>query len=230
MAQRRKKVKKEETLVDIVEVGGKAQNFFQDYQNLIIGVLTGLVVLVGGFFAYVQFIKGPKEKEAMEQMFQAQYQFGRDSFTLALTNPGGGYEGFLDIIENYKGTKAANLANYYSGVAYLNLGQVDAAISYLKDFRPSGKVTPIMKHGVMGDAYSEKGDFDAAESAYKKAVSSSDNEILSAHYLFKLGMLYEHVGKLEQSVKAYKEIKEKYPNTTEGKDIEKYIGRIEQNG
>jgi hypothetical protein len=52
-------------------------------------------------------------------MMLAQQQFEKDSFQLALTNPGGGYSGFLDIIDSYSGTKTANLAKYYAGICYL---------------------------------------------------------------------------------------------------------------
>ena len=91
MARRRKNNKKkdEETLVDIIEVRDQAQGFIDENQNLIFGGLVALVVLIGGFLAYKNFYQKPRQQEATEQMFQAQVQFERDSFALALTNPGG---------------------------------------------------------------------------------------------------------------------------------------------
>ena len=226
MARRKKNTKKDETLVDLVEVTEQAQDFFERNQRVLTIVGAVLILLVGGFFAYKYLIQMPKEKEAAEQMFQAEYQFSLDSFALALTNPGGGFEGFLDIIENYKGTKAANISNYYAGVSYLHLGQVDAAIDYLSDFRPSGQITPIMKYGVLADAYSEKGDFGNARSNYQKAISMGDNDLLTAHYMMKLGLLNEKEGDTDKALTLYQEIKEKYPNSVEGRDIEKYIARV----
>ncbi len=183
MARRKTNRKKaDETLVDIVEVKDNAQSFVDQNQRLIFGLGIGLIVLVGGYFFYQNLYKAPKEKEAMEQMFKAQEQFERDSFALALTNPGGGYVGFLDIIDSYGGTKASNLANYYAGVSYLNLGQFDDALDYMKSFSPAGHVGPVMKFGVLGDIYSELDQMDNAMSNYKKAINSGENEVLTAYY------------------------------------------------
>ena len=59
-------------------------------------------------------------------------------------NPGGGFPGFSDIVKKYGGTDAGNAALYYAGVSSLNLGQFDAAISYLEDFSPCGNLLPSM--------------------------------------------------------------------------------------
>lgn len=228
MAQRRKTRKEEqETLVDIVEVKEQAEDFFERNQKPIIGVLGAIALIVGGYFAYKYLYKAPKEKEAAEQIFQAELQFERDSFELALLNPGGGYSGFLDIIENYKGTDVANLANYYAGICYLHLGKFDAAISYLKDFSPGGEITPIMKHGAMGDAYSELSQYDEAISEYKKAVQAGDNDFLTPYYLKKLGLLYEKQGENASALKAFHQIKEEYAKSQDGFNIDKYIDRVE---
>ena len=150
-----------------------------------------------------------------------------DSFELALLNPGGGYSGFLDIIENYKGTDVANLANYYAGICYLHLGKFDAAVSYLKDFSPAGEITPIMKHGALGDAYSELNQFDDAISEYRKAAQAGDNDFLTPYYLKKLGLLYEKQGDNASAVKTFKEIKKDYAKSQDGFNIDKFIQRAE---
>jgi len=227
MARRKTNRKKaDETLVDIVEVKDNAQSFVDQNQRLIFGLGIGLIVLVGGYFFYQNLYKAPKEKEAMEQMFKAQEQFERDSFALALTNPGGGYVGFLDIIDSYSGTKAANLSNYYAGVSYLNLGQFDAALDYMKSFSPAGQVGPVMKFGVLGDIYSELDQMDSAMSNYKKAINSGENEVLTAYYLKKLGMLHEKNGNMAEARSSYEQVKADFPNSPYASDIDKYITRV----
>lgn len=231
MARRKRNPKQAgDTLVDIVEVRDSAQSFFEDNQKLAFGLLAALVVVIGGFFAYNNFYKKPRQKEAVDQMFRAQEQFERDSFALALTNPGGGYLGFLDIIEKYKGTAAANSARYYVGVSYLNLGKYEAAIDYLQQFKAVGEVTPIAKFGALGDAYSELQDMDAAMKNYKKAVSRGKNDVLTPYYLKKIGMLHERNGNFAEASKVYQEIKDKYPNSPSGRDIEKYLARVSAKG
>jgi tetratricopeptide (TPR) repeat protein len=228
MAQRKKTRRaKEETLVDIVEVKEQAEDFFERNQKPIFGILGAIALIVGGYFAYKYFYKAPKEREASEQIFQAELQFERDSFELALLNPGGGYSGFLDIIENYKGTDVANLANYYAGICYLQLGKFEAAVSYLKDFKPAGEITPIMKHGALGDAYSELNQFDNAVAEYKKAVQSGANEFLTPYYLKKLGLLYQNQGDFAAAARTFRQIKKDYAKSQDGFNIDKFIERAE---
>lgn len=231
MARRIKNQQKgDETLVNIVEARDAAQDFFdQNKKWLMIGA-SAFAVLVGGWWAYKNFYVQPRQDEAVEQMFQAQLQFERDSFTLALTNPGGGYSGFLDIIDNYKGTPAANLANYYAGISYLNLGQFEAALDYLKSYKPGGEIGPVLKFGALGDAYSELGNFDSALKSYKDAVSAADNEAITPYYMKKLGLLYEKQGQHSDAKAIYERIKSEYPNSPIAVDIEKYIIRAGSRG
>jgi len=50
--------------------------------------------------------------------------------------------------------------------------------------------------------------------------------LLTPYYLKKVGMLLEKQGDASGAMDAYKKIKEKYPDSTEGTDIIKYITRM----
>jgi len=210
MAKSRRKQQEEETLIDLVETKQSMEDFMEKNQMLIVGIVAALLLSIGGFIAYKMLYQAPRESSAQEQIFQAEIQFQRDSFALALSNPGGGYEGLLDIIDNYSGTQTANLAKYYAGISYLNLGSYADAIKYLSDYKEAGNVTPSMKYGTLADAYAESGDMDKALSNYKKAAYTGDNDVLNPYYLKKLGMLY-------------KNILDKYSKSSEATDIEKFI-------
>ena len=69
-------------------------------------------------------------------MFQAVYYFEQDSLVKALNGDGNNY-GFLEIIDEYGFSEAANLSHYYAGVSYLKLGNYNNAISYLNSFSSS---------------------------------------------------------------------------------------------
>ena len=231
MARRKRNQKQsDETLVDIVEVRDQAQSYLDNNQNIIFGALVALVLIVGGYLAYRNFYQQPRQDRAVDQMYRAQQQFERDSFALALSNPGGGYMGFLDVIDNFKGTEAANVSRYYAGVSYLNLGKYEAAVDYLKQYKADGDITPIMKYGAMGDAYSEMQDFDNAMSFYKKAANAKSNDALTPYYLKKIGMLHEKNGDFAAAKEVYQEIKDKYSTSSVGADIEKYIARVAAKG
>ena len=216
----------DDTLVDIVEVKEQAQDFFEKNQNLVIGVLAAVLLLIGGYLAYKYAYIEPREKAGMEAMYKAEFQFKQDSFALALTNPGEGMEGFLDIIDNYSGTKASNLASYYSGISYLNLGQYEAAIDYLNDYSANDDITPITKNGAIADANAELGNLDEALSYYKKAVNS-DNDFLTPYYLNKLAVLNIKQGNNAEALANYKRIEADYPQSAESRDAKKYIALLD---
>jgi tetratricopeptide (TPR) repeat protein len=226
MTRRRKNIVQEETLVDIVKTKEDAQDYFERNRYGILGVLGIAALLLGGYLFYKYGMIKPREKEALERMYQAEFQFSRDSFALALESPGGEGEGFLDIIENYGGTKAANLAKYYAGISYLNLGRNDEAIEYLNSHSATGDITPIWKNGALGDAYSEKGDFDKAISYYSKAADAKD-DVSGPYFLNKLGLLKKKQGDNSGALKAFQRIKDDFPESTEGRQAEKYITMLE---
>ncbi|MEM9547012.1 MAG: tetratricopeptide repeat protein [Bacteroidota bacterium] len=215
----------DDTLVDIVEVKEQAQDFFEKNQYLVIGVLAAILLVIGGYLAYKYAYQEPRETAGMEAMYKAEFQFKQDSFALALTNPGEGMEGFLDIIDNYSGTKSSNLATYYAGISYLNLGQYQAAIDYLNDYSANDDITPITKYGAMGDAYAELNDFDQAIANYKKA-SNSDNDFLTPYYLSKLAVLNMKQGNNDDALTNYQRIEDDYPQSAESKDAKKYISLL----
>ncbi len=228
MAIRRNRNKhQDDTLLDLSQARTSANNFFEENQTKIIGIVAGIVIIFGGWFAYKNLIQKPKEEKALAQMWKAQSQFEQDSFLVALENPGGGYSGFLSIIKDYKGTKAGNLSNFYAGLSYLNLGNFDAALTHLNNFKPTDKIGPTLKYGALGDVYSELNQMDKAMDNYKKASSASKNDLLTPYYLKKLALLHETQSQIDEAVVLYKEIKSKYPNSNEALTIDKYIARAE---
>ncbi len=219
----RKKKNQDEILLDITEVTGQAEDFFEKNQKPVMLGAILFVVLLGGYLAYQNFYKAPRQANAVEQMAEAEYQFERDSFGLALANPGNGYPGFADIVKQYSGTDASNAALYYAGISTLNRGEYDAAISYLEDFKASGELLPIMKQGTLGDAWSEKGDLEKGLNQYEKAVSTGNNELLTPYYLKKVAMLSEKLGKTDAARQAWERIKTDYPNSNEAREASKYL-------
>ena len=218
----------DDTLVDLVEVGEGSLDFFERNRNLIIGVIVGLILLLGAYFVYKTFVQIPNEKNAAAAMSQAQVQFERDSFALALSEPAPGQLGFLDIADQYGSTAAGNLANYYAAVSYLNLGQYEAALDYAKSFDADGELLPAMKLGVIGDAESELGNLDAAAAAYEDAVDASDeNFVTGGYYLSKLAQLYQQQGKNSEALSAYKRLKAEFGQSPEAQTADKYITMLE---
>ncbi|PSL24906.1 tetratricopeptide repeat protein [Chitinophaga ginsengisoli] len=215
-------VSKEFQLEDSIH---KAELFFNKNKNSIIIALLVIVVVVGGSFAYNRFIKAPNEKKAQDMVFHAQQYFEKDSFRLAL-NGDGNYYGFLQVIDQYGSTKTGQLAKYYAGVSYVKLGEFQKGVDLLKDFSSGDQIVQAMAYGLAGDAYMELGKTEEGIEYYKKAGHHSNNELTAPTFLFRAGLALEKANKPADAIAVYKEIRDKYPQTAEGREMEKYLARL----
>ncbi|MBI2282643.1 MAG: tetratricopeptide repeat protein [Bacteroidetes bacterium] len=204
----------------------KAQGFWQKFQKPVLIAVTAIVIVVGGWFGYNEYILKPKEEKAADALFRAQEYFAMDSSNLVL-NGDGQSKGVLYVLKNYSGTKAANLCSYYAGVSYLKLGDFNNAVKYLKDFTTNAKQVQLMAYGCLGDAYAELNKKAEAVESYKKAAHTFEkDESNSAEYLFRAALLQETTGKTKEALDLYKELKEKFPRTEKGFQADKYIYRL----
>ncbi|MCW3115549.1 MAG: tetratricopeptide repeat protein [Segetibacter sp.] len=219
----------ENKVQEAVEVNQHAQSasgFWEKNKKLIIGVSVAVIVIVGGWLLYKSMIVGPKEERAAEAMFKAEEYFRNDSLAVAL-NGDGQNKGFLNVIKNFDGTKAANLAHFYSGIIYLKTHDFNNAVKHLKDFETESKQIQMVAYGRLGDAYSELGKKDEAVDYYKKAGKQFESDQFnSSEFLFRAGYLLESMGKNKEAIDVYRQIKEKYPKTEKGFSIDKYIYRL----
>jgi predicted negative regulator of RcsB-dependent stress response len=202
------------------------QHFWDRYGKQAGYGLLVIILVIGGWLGYKYMVTEPNEKKAGEAMFRAEEYFRMDSARLAL-NGDNINAGFLKIISKYGGTKSADLASFYAGSCYLKLGDFNNAVKYLKDFSTSVKQVQSRADGLLGDAYSELNKKEEAVAQYKKAGTVFDkDDLLSPEYLFRAGYLYESMGKTQDAIEMYKLIKDKYPASPRGYEIDKYLARL----
>lgn len=208
-------------------VVAKAKDFWTKNSKLILGAGVFLVAVVGGFWGYKHFVVGPKEEKAADAMFKAEDYFRMDSTQKAL-NGDGQYAGFLKIISQYSGTKAANLAHFYAGSCYLKLDDNANAIKHLKDFSTDAKQIQQRAYKLLGDAYADQGNSKEALDYYKKAARHFESDqTASAEALFMAAYLAANVIKdPKEAIVLYKELKEKYPMTQQGFEADKYLAML----
>lgn len=213
-----------DNLTEVESALTRTEQFLESNQKLIGIVIGSIIVLAVGYLGLNKFYLEPRQTEAQEQMFMAQNYFEKDSFNLAL-NGDGNNPGFLDIIDDFGSTDAGNLSNYYAGVSYLNMGQFDNAIDYLKKFDTDDLLLGPISVGAQGDAQLELGKTDKALALYAEAYKMNDNELTTPVYMLKAGELLENSNKQEEALKIYEIIKQKFPESNEGRNIDKYIAR-----
>ncbi|MFO8055049.1 MAG: tetratricopeptide repeat protein [Bacteroidales bacterium] len=218
--------KAEENLASVEEALSKTEQFIDNNKNTLLYSVLGIAVLVLAVMGYQRYVILPNERQAQEEMFKAEMYFEQDSLELALYGDGA-YLGFLDIIDEYKRTKSGNLAQYYAGVCFLKLGEFDQAIAHLKKFDSDDEMILPMAYGNLGNAYMEKGELETAANYYKDAVDASENRFTAPEYLFRLGLTYEMLDNYDKAKQTYESIRKEYPNSRYGREIEKYIARVE---
>lgn len=215
-----------EPILDVEQAYSKTEQFIEEKKNLLATVTILIVVIFGGYFAYKYLYILPMDEEAQKQMWKAEQYFEKDSFDLAL-NGDGNYFGFLQIIDDYSLSKTANLAHYYAGISYLRKGEFETAIEHLDDFNSDDVMLSPIAAGAIGDAQMELGRTEDALAQYVKAAEMSDNQFTAPIYLMKAGLAYELQGDYAGAKKAYEKIKSNYPESTEGKNVDKYLGRVD---
>ena len=237
-AEKKSQIEDDSTTAEVFntldETANKTEAWVEKNQKVILGIVGVIAICVLGYLGYQQFIQEPKEVEAVNDMYQAQQYYeqalaapSKDSlFNLSL-NGGEGKYGFLDIIDNYGGTNAANLANYYAGIAFLNTGKYQEAISHLDKFKSDDEaVAPIAK-GSIGDAFAQLGQNEDALKYYETAATMRDNNVTTPRFLLKAGVTAMNLGKTDVALNHFKTITEKYPKSPENSKATLYEGKVE---
>ncbi len=208
------------------DILGSITGWYEQRKDLINKILIGVLIVVLAIFAYNRFYVEPRNEKAKNAMYLAEQFFIDGNFEMALNGQGPTALGFNSLMKKYSGTPQANLARFYAGVCYLNMGEYDKAIENLKKFDGKGSLLTYRANGCIGDAYAEKGDSKNALSYYEKAASNKDDLLNAPNYLLRIALLNEKDGNTEAAVKAYKRIRKEYPSSQAGAEVDKYLARL----
>jgi tetratricopeptide (TPR) repeat protein len=224
---KKKNVKQtDKNLEGIEQALTRSEQFIEENQKgltyFLIGIIVVLLIIVGGNRYYLK----PLNEEAAADMYYAERFFEIDSFNLAL-NGYGTYPGFLNVMDDYGMSKSAKISRYYAGVCYHQLGEYESAVRLLNKFKTKDLLVGAAKYSTLGDAYVELGELTKAVAAYKSGVEKFENNFSTPILLKKMGLVYEELGQLDEALNAYQTIESTYSGTAEGREIKKYIGRVE---
>ena len=219
----------EEKLEGIENALGRTEQYIEENRKSLSIIAGAIVAVVAIYFGFTKFYLKPKEEKAESQMYVAERYFEKDSFKLAL-NGDGNYPGFLNIIDDYGLTKSSNLAKYYAGICYKNLGKYTEAIEFLKKFNLEDKLLSSIALGSIGDCYAELKQSDDAVKYYERAADNVKNDFTSPIYLMRAGLLLEEKGSFKKSLELYERIEKEFNKSPEGVQISKYIARVKVKG
>ena len=208
----------------VAEAVSKTEKFFTENGKLIAGLAAGVVVVAIAVFCWFKFAYQPAVVEAQGQMALAEQNFIAADYEVAL-NGDGNVLGFNQIMEEY-GAKAGKAVYFYAGVCELQLGNFEAAIKALEKYNGKDAILAARATACIGDAYVGLENYAKALGYFEKAAATADN-MFAAGYLLKAGQVAEKLGEDAKALGFYETIKNQYPQSMEGYDVDKYIGRIQ---
>ncbi len=203
----------------------RIEEYYEQHSNLFNGIGIGIILVVAAFFGYNRLYKAPRESRAQDMVFMAQHYFEKDSLSLALNGDGNNY-GFLRVIQRYGDTRVGQQAKYCAGVIYIREGEYQKGIDLLRQFNARDKIIQAEAYGLMGDAYMDLGKTAEGIDYYKKAGNYNDNDLIAPLYLLREGLALEKAGKPAEAIGVYKQIRSQYPESLQGREIDKYLARL----
>ena len=201
----------------------QSEAFLIKYKNAIIGGVVAVIIIVAGFIMYKNLYAEPREEKAQAALFKGQEYFEEDAYEQALNGDSIGFVGFLKVADDFSGTKAANLAKAYAGICYAQLGKYEEAVKMLDSFNGKDQMVAPAILGAAGNCYAQLGQLDKAASTLMSAADKADNNTLSPIFLMQAGEILVKQGKYDDAVDAYTKIKDKYFQSYQAMDIDKYI-------
>ena len=204
-----------------------AESWLEQNPKIVVVIAAAILIVVGGYFAF-NYYKTNQNTLAQNEMFQAVYYFEADSLDKALNGDGNNL-GFLQIIDEFGITDAANLANYYAGVSYLKQGKYELARLYLEDFSASDLLIQARAYSLVGDSYMEEQKYDDAAKYYNKAANYKPNKYFSPTYLMKEALAYEKLNQNDKARETYDKVISQYWESSEYQNARKFKARLEPN-
>ena len=214
--------KEDEQLQEVGEALSTTGQWIEDNSNLITWIITGIVVVVLGIIAINNYVIKPKALEASNENAKSVVYFQAGDFEKALNGDDAECIGFAETADSYKLYKPGKLAALYAGICHYQLGDYEQTAKYLKRFDAKDVNISPAAHQLLGDAYVELEEYGKAVRAYENAAHS-ENELIAPMSLKKAGLVYLELGDNRSAKQVFETIKEKYPQSQEANDIDKYI-------
>lgn len=215
--------KKTNEALNVEDALTQSEAFLIKNKKAIIGAILAIIIIIAGIVMYKNLYAEPREEKAQAALFKGQEYFEQDAFEQALNGDSIGYTGFLKVADDYSGTKAANLAKAYAGICYAQLGKYEEAVKMLDSFNGKDQMVAPAILGAAGNCYAQLGQLDKAASTLLSAADKADNNTLSPIFLIQAGEILVKQGKYDDAVNAYTKIKDKYFQSYQAMDIDKYI-------
>lgn len=222
-----KHLSKEELQTDpLLENVARATIFFNKNKTIILSILIGIVVVVGSLIGY-KYYSTEQEQQAQELLSIAEAYYLEGDYDRALN--GDSFEltyGFLAIANDFSGTEAGNLANYYASVSSFKIGDIENALSYFENYDAPSGILGVGSISFYASILKENGSLEKAAETFLDAAEWNENEFTTPYNLFQAATTYYELGNLDKAQDLATQILQKYPNSTDATESMRLEGMI----
>lgn len=211
----------QEVFESLENTAQSTEHFLEKNAKVLGGVFGVLILIALGYFAYLKFYQEPRNTEATNEIATADEMFKKDSLASALNGSAGSYLGYTQIIEDYSGTDAANMAKFKAGVALYKEGKFQEALDQFNSFDADEVAMKVMKEGAKGDALVQLGKKEEGLNAYENAVNASQLEVLQKIYTKKAAVLALDLKAYDRGVKTIEAFLKNHPDADNNGDLSK---------
>lgn len=222
-----KRLSKEELETDpLIENYNRLANYYNDNKSQILSIAAAIIIIIGGFFGY-QYYSSAQENQAQELLSIAENYYNQGDFENALY--GNDFEltyGFDQIADEFSGTNAGNLANYYAAVSSFELGDTENALNYINEFDvPEGilGVGPLVFHAKV---YLANENYEAAAQKFVEAANWVENDVTTPSNLYQAAEAYYKAENYDRADELVTRIIEDYPQSGQLAQSQRLKGMI----
>jgi len=227
MLKPKKKITRKEIKEDkLVTTYFKATNYLYENKKLILGIIGGIIaVLLIALIIY----SNRKESEEMATTTLANIMLAYDegAYQIAIDGvPNRNLMGLKQIVEEYGGTHAGELAKFYLANAYYSLKDYDNALKYFEEYSGGDKLIKASALAGIAAVYEAKGQYKDAAEYYEKAASKMKDDLTTPEYLCGAARNYALAGDKAKALELYEKVKKEYPTSNPSRDIDRYIAGL----
>jgi len=226
--KQKKKLQKKQLKEDkLVTTFTQVQEFYEDNQKIILGVVGAVAALILILFFYINKLEN-ENLTATAELSRVLPAYENGGYQEAIDGkPGTNIIGLKSIVDLYSGTNQGELARIYLANAYFFLGQIAEAQKEFEDYSGSSLELKASAKAGVASCQESMSAFGDAASNYEKAADYNEFNPLNAEYLLFAGINYINSDQAEKAKEVLTKLKKDYSSSVAGREADRYLAITE---
>lgn len=208
----------------VVTFYARVLGLVENNRTIVYGAFTVIVIVLAMIFGF-SYIQSSRNADALEQMTEAVIRYESGDYVTAIDGDVF-FTGLIEIAENYGNTKAGNLARFYTADALFRTGDLERSLFFFRAFNKEGNSIGASAYAGEAAIHETNGDFNEAGDLYLRAATIFESDVTAPGYLVKAARSYEAASDLPAARQVFEQLREDYPISREGQNVEFYLARI----